>query len=392
MSLKNAILIIGVLFICSCGKKEKEYALELVPQGTFSFEKDTTSVLTENYPRYYGSDSTLIWVDRLARKISFYKPQKHGYGFDLTQTVMLADTPLGLISDIFYLNADSLFIYYHTTSHEEKLSLFNTNGKLIRKINYAPSLKRFGKLTFGKTVVPAVSLESGHFHKISYKDGILYAHFHNGLRYLAQKQSIYGGINLKKKDTIDWFPVYYPDEFMNVNNRLQMHRCGYYHIHSNIVGDSLLISYAHTGKIDVFDRKSKVKIGTYHAPSRAARFPNDTIDINANPALKGNEATAVSGMYNYLYYDQYRNVFYREVFSPRAYDPNKKQIKRDAAPILQILDRKLNVIGEQKFEGGKLFITPKGVHVLNGEATAQANIGNYGKQKYIFSTYKLVSK
>ena len=391
MLIKILFSIIGVILFCACGKKE--YSLELDPQGTFVFDMDTTSVLSENYPRYYDIDSTLIWVDRSERTLTLYKPNKNGYGFYLRNRIVLPDTPVGLISDIFYLNKDSLFVYYHSTQHEEKLSLFNADGKFIRKIAYSPYTEKFKGMMFRNIRVPAVSLQTGFHHNISVKDSKIYAYFHNYFRFIPQKQSIYGAIDINGGDTIDWFPIYYPEEYLKTDNPLQMHRCNYYHILSRMFGDSLFISYSHTARIDVYDRKTKAKIATKYPKSRLANFPNDTIDMNAHPKLEGNSATAISGLYNYIYHDPYRNVFYRQIFGPRSYDSTRKEaIGPDAAVILQILDRDLEVIGETKMGSGKLFISPLGVHVISGEETKKANAGNYGRQKYVYSTYKLVTK
>jgi hypothetical protein len=286
---------------------------------------------------------------------------------------------VGEINSFFVENKDSIYLL---SSYSYKLSLVNSNYKVSKRYSLIPSLETANTLGKGMFPIGKQACPIGMFEDKIILGGYPFLERFDKKFYTEGKTSL---LLDKHSGSIEYLtsvpPSYlkrFKDGFKIVSQNVFLSQT------FNYKKGLMVISHRTEPFIEVIDLKSRSLKREYAGSDKAQHIPwikkkvgnQDDFDFFVKNAY-----------FSSIYYDKFRNVYYRLLESP---NPDKKDSfdgKSWTIPFVIILDENFKKIGETplppKFAMASMIITEKGTYI---------NQYDEREGKLVFTLFKLVKK
>jgi len=351
----SLILVISLVMSCNISKDNKTY-YELNPKTKeinivgFDLVKTDTLPMFNPYKlelHKYSSGYNLISLEEKGNKIITINLSNK----NINETVIFPEEQRKII-DFGYINEDSVFLVLNTVKdyglNDSALLLANMKGQILRTYNFdnAPVLTKNNLAQ--RYQDSAYSVTANIYEPFNIVGKYVIVHLHNNainlgdsrykqkniIGYIDTKDNEYHPLKISYPD-IKYGKEFYPYEFTYFNS---------------VVDDkkNLLCSFPNTPKIVMYNFNSKKYTDTIIKSQIIDRlYPFD----NAKSITQ--DWAFPYPMYMAIYYDKYRNYYYRLIKMPREYGTTY---------MMMVLDSNLNYIGEgfvPRYYTPKLLFTDK---------------------------------
>lgn len=286
---------------------------------------------------------------------------------------------VGEINSFYVENKDSIYLL---SSYSYKLSLVNSDYKVLKRYSLIPSLETAnilgkGMFPIGKQACPIGKFEDKiilggypfmeRFDEKFYTEGktsLLLDKYSGSIEYLTSVPSSY----LER----------FKDGFKIVSQNIFLSQT------FNYEKGLMIISHRTEPFIEVIDLKSRTLKREYAGSDKAQYIPW----IKKNAGNQDDFNFFVKNAYfSSIYYDKYRNVYYRLLEIPNPDKVDSFDNKSWTIPFVIILDENFKKIGETslppKFAMASIIITDKGIYI---------NQYDEREDKLVFTLFKLVKK
>lgn len=371
MFMKNHLLLFAITFVVliSCSKQEadsekRSYSNNFTEVGQVKLEIDSLS--DYSFPEFQviqeDGQEMLLVMNKVNFSFDFYDLAS---GEKLKRTAIQKDErfPIPALYGFWYHNADSIFLFRQMLLNG--ISLINGNGEIVTQYN-PQKIDRSSPQTMMKSMVNHYSRST---NPTLYENGKLYfsdmtlngflssAEAMEEFRPAVEVDLISNEVNISDQIRI---PDFYKGKTWQT----------YWGGFSRIKNDNLLIySWAVMDSMLIYDQNME-SIKSVYAKSEFAKPIKSSSDANSTVEEQLRERITNTA-YSYIFYDKYREVYYRFVTIGRTIDESYLEdqfphLKNDFSIV--VLDRDFNVLTEKRFPGKihypyKSFVGEKGLYL-----------------------------
>jgi hypothetical protein len=289
------------------------------------------------------------------------------------------DQGVGQLFGFHVHTLDSIFLFSQV---EPVIVLTDTSGLVKHKIRYSqPDLYSSAFIHNSYFLSPPIIKGDEMFVK---------THFQGNYREVTAEQlSSYHmayAINMKT-GSVRLLKQTYPSDYLSG---------GLKHFEPSIASDGNMVVYSLFGDHRLFfatsfDENLQAKaVRSTHLEETLPLFPVQGERFDTQKYLQG------SSRYESLIYDPFREVYYRFGFPTYTFETQDEISKLRSEPrefVIMTLDKDLNIIDDQYFEGGKympnnVFVSKKGLYI----STSHPNNPENQEDKMVFEIFGLVEK
>lgn len=354
----SSVLIFFSIFLFSCDDEEKKYMVELKQTNEFcSFvipnDVKCSSLCVQLFSD--GEKDYLAYKNELNQEILLYELVT---GKMIRRIRFSKEGPNSIPGGFLGFHVLDLDNIYIPSLYQNIIYVTDTLGNIKRTIN-------FENTNSGKKLIPFIP---GMFGEIVFVDSKLYIP-QSVNPMLGDKiidESPVGAVIDTLSGNNNALPMRFPrlitkhDIRTSAGTGLNYHRCfdGNHFVYSFYYSDVVYV--ADINHLNVKECKIKsAYVDDVEVPNRNLTTPNEIQKYNVEHSRYGR-----------IYYDKYRNVYYRIVYPANTFDEKSKDIfhsKKKNFSII-ILDNEFNIIGETLFPDNLyvpelLFITKDGLFI-----------------------------
>lgn len=376
--MKHTLPLIALAFVIlfSCSEKgsnseKRTFANDFIEVGQVKLDIDSISDF--NFPEFQviqeGEEELLLVMNKVNFSFDFYDLES---GEKVKRTAIQKDEkyPIPALYGFWYHNADSIFLFRQMFLNG--ITLLDKEGVIVTQYNP----QKFDRRNIDEIRKSMVNHYSRATNPTLYENGKLYFSDMSSNGFLSSS------------DVMEEFrPAVTVDIINNIASKVDEIRVPFFYkgkvwpmnlgdYSRIIIGNEMIYSWAGLDSLVIFDKRSKAlkQVNTQSEYAHELKFTNVPRTFTSGEVYDKEtliKERVSQTTYSYIFYDPYRELYYRFVNIGRDMDETDLEdqfphLKNDFSII--VLDKDFNVLTEKRFPGKihypyKSFVGKKGLYL-----------------------------